>query len=163
MPPKLCSLKHRTKLLWHLAPHRRCTIDRQESKEYFRCQLETFPQYLRDHYVDEFGPGHKVLAKGRYSCQFYSTSLRSLLTLDTIPDQVKIPCWHLPHVCAYWYSHSYPTDLWISLFVHVSVVPCHRDCPSRNHDITASELAFYSSDGTLVDSSAHDYDYESDG
>ncbi len=35
----LCSLKHRTKLLWHLATHRWCTIDQQESKEYFHCCL----------------------------------------------------------------------------------------------------------------------------
>ena len=163
MPPKLRSLKHRTKLSWYLAPRRRCTIDRQESNEYFRCQLETFRQYLRDHYINEFSPGHKVLAKGKYSCQFYLTSLRLLLTLNTIPDQVKIPCWHLPHVCAYCYSHLYPTNLWISLFVHVSAVPHRRGRPSPHQDITASELAFYSSEGTSVDFSAHDYNYESDG
>ena len=53
-----------------------CTlIDRQEAKEYFRCQLKSFRQYVRDHYIGKFCSSHKVLAKGKYSRQYYATSL----------------------------------------------------------------------------------------
>ena len=161
MPPKLRPLKRRTKLSWHSAPRRQCTIDQEESKEYFRLQLESFRQYIRDHYIGEFGSSHKVLAKGKYSRQFYSTSLRSLLSLDTIPDQIKIPCGHLPHSCAYCLSHPYPHNLWISLFMHVSALPCRRGRPSRNQDVTATELILYSSSDSSVDSEAFDGLYDS--
>ena len=167
MPPKLRSLKHRTKLSWHSVPRRRCTIDRQESKEYLRRQLEEFRQYIRDHYIGEFGSSHKVLAKGKYSPQFYATSLCSLLALDTIPDQIKVPCWHLPHVCGYCYAHPYPPNLWISLFVHVSAVPRRRGRPSRYQNITrtsspSGSSVDYSSSGSLVDSEALHGLYDSD-
>jgi hypothetical protein len=171
MPPKLRSHKHHTKILWHLVPHRRCTIDWQESKEYFRRQLEEFRQYIRDHYIGEFGSSHKVFGKGKYSPQFYATLLCSLLALDTIPDLIKVPCWHLLHVCAHCYAHPYPPNLWVSLFVHVSAVPRRRGRPSRHQDITSSELALSSSrdssvdcssSGSLVDSEAFHGYYDSD-
>jgi hypothetical protein len=163
MPPKLRALTHCSKLSWHSVPCHQCTIDRQESKDYFRRQLESFWQYLWDHYIGKFGPGHMVLAKGKYSRQFFLMLLCSLLTFDTIPDQIKIPCWHLLHVCAYCYSHPYPSGLWISLFMHILAVPRRCGRPSRHQDNTASELALYSSDGTSDNSSAHDYDYKSNG
>ena len=169
MPPKLRALNHRTKLSWHAVPRRWCTtLDKQESEEYFRRQLEVFRQYVRDHYIDEFGAGHRVLAKGKYSRQFYRTSLRSLLELDTIPDQIKIPCWHLPHTCRYCHSHPYPPNLWLSLFVHISAVPRRRGRPSRNEDTTAIELgtllSFGFSENGLYSSSSSDSDcYLSDG
>ncbi len=154
MPPKLRSHKHHTKLSWHSVPRRWCTIDRQESKEYFRRQLKEFRQYIRDHYIGKFGSSHKVFAKGKYSHQFYAMSLRSLLALDTIPDQIKVPCWHLPHMCAHCYTHPYPPNLWVSLFVHVSAVPRRRGRPSRHQDIMSSELALSSSSGSSVDCSS---------
>ena len=164
MPPKLRALNHRTKLSWHAVPRRWCTtLDKQESEEYFRRQLEVFRQHVRDHYIEEFGAGHRVLAKGKFSRQFYRTSLRSLLELDTIPDQIKIPCWHLPHTCRYCHSHPYPPNLWLSLFVHISAVPRRRGRPSRNEDTTAIELgtllSFGSSENGLFSSSS---DSESD-
>ena len=143
MPRKAPSLKHiqlrrlkqrAAKLSWHSVPRRKCTLIDPESKEYFRRQLETFRQEIRDHYIGEFGASHKVLAKGKYSKQFYSTSLRSLLFLDTIPDQIKIPRWHLPHKCAYCHVHPHPDNLWLSLFIHISAVPRPRGRPSRNSD-----------------------------
>ena len=150
MPPKLHALKHpklrnlkqrATKLSRHSVPLRKCTLaDRQESKEYFHCQLESFQRYIRDHYIGAFGSSHKVLAKGKYSRQYYATSLRSLLALDTIPDQIEIPCWHLPHKCAYCHAHPYPHDLWLSLFVHISAVPCHHGRPSRNDAPTSTAI-----------------------
>ena len=148
MPPKLRALKHRTKLSWHAVPRRLCTIDRQESKEYFRRQLEVFRQHVRDHYIEEFGAGHRVLAKGKFSRQFYRTSLRSLLELDTIPDQIKIPCWHLPHKCAYCNAHPHRDNLWISLFIHISAVPRPRGRPSRNSDHSKTVTVLYPSDSS---------------
>jgi hypothetical protein len=97
MPPKLRALTHRTKLSWHSAPRRSCTVDRRKSEEFFRRQLEEFRQYVREHYIAEFGAGHKVLAKGKHSRQFQQTSLRSLLSLEVIPDHIKIPCQSIPH------------------------------------------------------------------
>ena len=160
MPPKLRALKHRTKLSWHSAPRRSCTIDRRESEEYLRRQLEEFRQYIRDHYIGEFGAGHKVLVKGKHSRQFHKTSLCLLLTLDTIPAQIKIPCWHLPHVCAYCSAHPYPPNLWISLFVHISAWPRRWGRPSRNEENT--ELILCSSSDSSVDSEAFDGLYDSD-
>jgi hypothetical protein len=75
MPPKLRKLRHRTKLSWHSTKRLWCTEDRQESKEYFCCQLESFRQGIRDHYIVEFGGSHRVYAYGLHSRQFYSTSL----------------------------------------------------------------------------------------
>ena len=171
MPPKLRVLKHlklrtlkqrTSKLSWHSVPRRKCTLsDRQASKEYFRRQLESFRRYVRDHYIGEFGSSHKVLAKGKYTRQFYATSLRSLLALDTIPDQIKIPCWHLPHKCAYCHAHPYPRDLWVSLFVHVSAVPRRRGRPSRNEEPTSMELTFYHPSDSS-DSGVFDGIYDSD-
>ena len=157
---KLRSLKQRaTKLSWHSAPRRKCTLINPESKEYFRRQLETFRQEIRDHYIGEFGSSHKVLAKGKYSRQFYSTLLRSLLSLDTIPDQIKIPCWHLPHKCAFCHTHPHPNDLWLSLFVHISAVPRPRGRPPCNYDHTSMELAFHHpSDASLSEISNDIYD-----
>ena len=77
MPPKLRKLRHRTKVSWHLTKGHRCTKDRQESKGYFRCQLESFRQEICNHYIVEFGRSHRVYAYGPHSRQFYSTSLRA--------------------------------------------------------------------------------------
>lgn len=168
MPRKASSLKHiklrrlkqrAAKLSWHSVPRRKCTLIDLESKEYFRRQLETFRQEIRDHYIGEFGSSHKVLAKGRFAKQFFSTSLRSLLFLDTIPDQIKIPCKHLPHTCAYCNSHPHPDNLWLSLFVHISAVPRPRGRPPRNYDHSKTELAFYHpSDSSNSESSDDIYD-----
>jgi hypothetical protein len=76
MPPKLGKLCHHTKLSWHSTKRRWCTKDRQETKEYFRCQLESFPQEICDHYIVEFGGSHRVYAYGPHSRQFYSTLLQ---------------------------------------------------------------------------------------
>ena len=160
---KLRSLKQRAfKLSWHSVPRRACTLsDRQTSKEYFSRQLDSFRRHVRDHYIGTFGSSHRVLAKGKYSRQFFSTSLRSLLALDTIPDQIKIPCWHLPHKCAYCHAHPPPHDLWASLFVHISAVPRRRGRPSRDKVITSSELVFYQPSDSS-DSGAYDELYDSD-
>ena len=123
MPPKLCKLRYRTKLSWHLTKRRWCTEDSQELKEYFRCQLEIFCQAICDHYIAEFGGSHRVYAYGPHSCQIYSTSLQALLSLYYVPAQVKIPCWHLPHVCAYCHSIPLPNNLWGYVFVHISAWP----------------------------------------
>ena len=160
MPPKLRPLKQRSKLSWHSTPRRQCTIDQKESKEYFRLQLESFRQYIRDHYIGEFGSSHKVLAKGKHSRQFYSTSLRSLLSLDTIPDQIKIPCWHLPHNCDYCHKHPYPRNLWTSLIVHISAWPKRRGRPSRNQNVTGPALIPPSSSESSVDSDDFSVDPE---
>ena len=109
----------------YLTKHRRCTKDRQEFKEYFRRQLETFRQEICNHYITEFGGPQKVYAYSPHSCQFYSTSLQVLLSLNYIPEQVKIPCWHLPHVCAYCHSRPFPSNLWVYIFDHISAEP-HR-------------------------------------
>lgn len=98
--------------------------------------------------------------KGKHSRQFHKTSLRSLLSLDTIPDQIKIPCWHLPHSCAYCSAHRYPPNLWISLFVHISAWPRRRGRPSRNDENT--ELILYSSSNSSIDSEAFHGLYDSD-
>ena len=58
------------------------------------------PSNRKPDYIVEFGGSHRVYACGPYSHQFYSTSLQALLSLDYVRHQVKIPCWHLPHVCA---------------------------------------------------------------
>ena len=160
---KLRSLKLRaSKLSWHSVPRRVCTLeDRQTSKEYFSRQLESFRRHVRDHYIGTFGPSHRVLARGKYSRQFFSTSLRSLLALDTIPDQIKIPCWHLPHKCAFCHAHPPPHDLWVSLFVHISAVPRRRGHPSRDKVITSTELAFYQSSDSS-NSGEDDGFYDSD-
>ena len=167
---KLRSLKQRAlKLSWHSVPRRTCTLgDRQASKEYFRHQLGSFRRHVCDHYIGTFGSSHRVLEKGKYSRQFFSTSLRSLLALDSIPDQIKIPCWHLPHKCKYCHSHPHPPELWLSLFAHISAVPRRRGRPSRNEDTTAIELgtllSFGSSENGLYSSSSSDSDcYLSDG
>ncbi len=125
MLPILHKLCHHTKLSWYLTKHRRCTKDHQEFKEYFCCQLETFHQEICNHYITEFGGSHKVYAYSPHSCQFYSTSLQALLSLNYIPEQVKIPCWHLPHVCAYCHSRPLPSNLWVYIFDHISAEP-HR-------------------------------------
>ena len=122
-PPKLRKLHHCTKLSWHLTKRRWCTEDRQETKEYFCRQLESFRQEIRNHYIEEFGGSHRVYAYGPHSCQFYSTSLQALLSLDYVPHQVKIPCCHLPHVCAYCPCIPLPNNLWGYVFVHISAWP----------------------------------------
>ncbi len=119
----VAKLHHHTKLSWHLTKRRRCTEDRQFVKEYFRGQLESFRQEIRDHYIVEFGGSHGVYAYGPHSCQFYSTPLQALLSLDYTPHQVKIPCWHLPHVCAYCHRVPLPNNLWGYVFVHISAEP----------------------------------------
>lgn len=165
MPRKAPSLKHiqlrrlkqrAAKLSWHSVPRRKCTLIDPESKEYFRRHLEAFRQEIRDHIIGEFGSSHKVLAKGNYSKKFFSTSLRSLLSLDTIPDQIKIPCWHLPHKCAYCNAHPHPDNLWISLFIHISAAPRPRGRPSRNSDHSKTVTVPYPSDSS--DSEKSDID-----
>lgn len=155
---KLRSLKQRAlKLSWHSVPRRACTLqDRQTSKEYFSRQLESFRRHVRDHYIGTFGPSHRVLARGKYSRQFFSTSLRSLLALDTIPDQIKIPCWHLPHKCAYCHAHPPPSDLWVSLFVHISAIPRRRGRPSRNSEHSRLVSVPYPSDSSADTSDESD-------
>jgi len=160
MPPKLRALTHRTKLSWHSAPRRSCTVDRRESEEFFRRQLEEFRQYVREHYIAEFGAGHKVLAKGKHSRQFQQTSLRSLLSLEVIPDQIKIPCQSIPHACAYCTTHRYPRNLWFSLFVHIPAEQRRRGRPSRNQGNPGPPS--FSSDDFSVDPEAYDACYDSD-
>ena len=123
MPPQLQKLRHRTKLSWHSTKCRWCTEDRQFAKEYFRRQLESFQQEIRDHYIVKFGGSQRVYAYGPYSHQFCSTLLRALLSLDYVPHQFKNPCWHLPHVCAYCRRVPLPNILWGYVFEHISVEP----------------------------------------
>ena len=123
MPPQLRKLCHRTKLFWHWTKRRWCTKDRQFAKTYFRCQLESFRQEIRNHYIMEFGGSHRVYTYGSHSRQFYSMLLQALLSLNYVPHQVKIPCWHLPHVCAYCHRVLLPNNLWGYVFVHISAWP----------------------------------------
>ena len=159
-PPQLRKLFHCTKLSWHSAKRRRCTKDRQFAKEYFRCQLESFRQEIRDHYIVEFGGSHRVYACGPHSGKFYSTSLRALLSLDYVPHQVKIPCWHLPHVCAYCHRVPLSNNLWRYVFAHISAEPRRRGRPSQPlvleilpfRDISITEVDSDNSDAPSVDS-----------
>ena len=160
MPPTLRKLCHRTKLSWHSTKRRWCTEDRQWPKEYFRCQLESFRQEIRGHYIVEFRGSHRLYAYGPHSRQFYSMMLQALLSLDYAPHQVKIPCWHLPHVCAYCHHFPLPNNLWGYIFVHISAEPCRQGRPSRPlvlkilpfHDISITEFVSDYSDGSFVDS-----------
>ena len=160
MPPKLRKLLYRTKLSWYLTKRRRCTENNQELKEYFHRQLEIFRQEIRDHYIAEFGGSHRVYAHGPHSRQFYLTSLQALLSLDYVPAQVKIPCWHLPHVCAYCHSRPWPSNRWVCVFDHISAEPRRGGRPSRPLvleippfcDISSMESGFDYSDGSSVDS-----------
>ena len=111
MPPQLHKLRHHTKLSWHLTKRRQGTKDRQFAKEYFRRKLESFRQEIRNHYILEFRGSHRFYACGPHSGQFYSTPLQALLSLDYLPHQVKIPCWHLSHVCAYCHRVPLPNNL----------------------------------------------------
>ncbi len=132
MPPQLQKLRHCTKLSWHSTKRRWCTEDHQFAKECFRLQLESFQQEIRDHYIVEFGGSHRVYAYGPHSRKFYSTLLHALLSLDYVPPQVKIPCWHLPHVCAYCHRVPLPNNLWGYVSVHISAEPRRRGCPSQH-------------------------------
>ena len=158
MPPKLGKLCHHTKLSWHSTKRRWCTKDRQETKEYFRCQLESFPQEICDHYIVEFGGSHRVYAYGPHSRQFYSILLRAL-SLNYVPHQVKIPCWHLPHVCAYCHRVPLPNILWGYVFEHIFAEPRRRGRPSQHlvlkfsfRDISITEVDSDDSDIPSVES-----------
>ncbi len=101
-----------------------------------------------------------MYAYGPHSRQFYLTSLQALLSLDCVPHQVKIPCWYLPHVCAYCHSFPLPNNLWGYVFVHISAEPCHQGRPSQPlvleispfRDISSTEFSSDYSDGSSVDS-----------
>ena len=123
-------------------------------KEYFRGQLESFRQEIRNHYIVEFGGSHRVYAYGLHFCQFYSTLLQALLSLDYAPHQVKIPCWHLPHVCAYCHIVPLPNNLWGYVFVHIAVQP-RRQCRPSQH-LVLEILPFRDISITEVDSDVSD-------
>jgi hypothetical protein len=46
-----------------------------------------------------FNKSRKVLVRGLYTRQFFSTSLGALLSLDYVPRKVKIPTKWIPHTC----------------------------------------------------------------
>jgi hypothetical protein len=101
-----------------------------------------------------------VYAYGPHSRQFYSTLLQALLSLDYVPHQVKIPCWHLPHVCAYCHSVPLPNNLWGYVFVHISAWPRRQGRPSQSlvlkilpfQNISSTEFGSDYSDAPSVDS-----------
>jgi hypothetical protein len=51
------------------------------------------------HDIPYFNKSYKVLVRGLYSRQFFSTSLGALLSLDYAPHKVKIPTKWIPHNC----------------------------------------------------------------
>jgi hypothetical protein len=100
-----------------------------------------------------------VYAYGPHSRQFYSTSLQALLSLDYVPHQVKIPCWHLPHVCAYCHRVPLPNILWGYVFEHIFAEPRRRGRPSQHlvlkfsfRDISITEVDSDDSDIPSVES-----------
>ena len=68
-------------------------------KDLERKRLEKFRYHLRFHDIPYFNKSYRVLVRGPYSRQFFSTSLGSLLSLDYVPRKVKIPTKWIPHKC----------------------------------------------------------------
>ena len=63
--------------------------------------LERFRHHVRVHDIPYFHSSHQVFVLGPHSRQYFRTSLRSLLTLNYVPQKVKIPTYHVPHECRF--------------------------------------------------------------
>jgi hypothetical protein len=89
-------------LSWFSVPRRRATLRQAQGIDKRNCcRLERFRHHIRAHNIPYFCASHQVYVKGPHSCQYFRTSLRSLLTLDYTPWKVKIPVLQLPHDCIF--------------------------------------------------------------
>ncbi len=98
MPPRHIHNPQPNSLSWSYVPARRTSICLLE-KDLKRKRLEQFCRHLQLHDIPYFNKSYKVLVRGLYSCQFFSTSLGALLSLDYVPRKVKIPMKWIPHDC----------------------------------------------------------------
>ena len=98
MPPQRTRHPQPNLLSWSYVPARRTSLCLLE-KDLERKRLEQFRRHLRVHDIPYFNKSHKVLVRGLYARQFFSTSLGALLSLDYVPRKVKIPTKWIPHRC----------------------------------------------------------------
>ena len=62
---------------------------------------QTHTHHVRVHDIPYFHPPHQVFVLGPHSRQYFRISLRSLLTLNYVPQKVKIPTSYVPHNCCF--------------------------------------------------------------
>ena len=80
-------------LSWLQVEQRQATIDPYDRAAFARGLrfLLEFRQLVRDQLIPHWGAAKRVLVLGTFSRQFYTCTLRSLLTLDHVPLAVRIP------------------------------------------------------------------------
>ena len=106
MPPRRTRQPPTHNLSWFSTPRRQVVLHRihgliNERLRRNRHRLERFRHHIRAHDIPYFCASHQVYVQGPHSRQYFRTSLRSLLTLDYVPQKVKIPVHHLPHDCQF--------------------------------------------------------------
>jgi len=102
MPPRRNRQPPEHNLSWFSAYRRWVTV--RSVLEINACDrrlLEWFRHHVRVHDIPYFHSSHQVFVLGPHSRQYFRTSLRSLLTLNYVPQKVKIPTHHVPHECRF--------------------------------------------------------------
>ena len=159
MPPRRTRQPPTHNLSWFSTPQRQVVLHRvhgliDEHDRHNRRRLERFRHHIRAHDIPYFYASHKVYVQGPHSCQYFRTSLRSLLTLDYVPRKVKIPVHHLPHVCQFCPEVTRHTSHRCRPFNYVIATQRSRGRPRRQD--TTEESNSSESDSDDEDSSTDD-------